>query len=488
MSGPRPHVVRTAVGAVVLGLAAIAGSGCGPLRLSLGLGPEGRLVELLQDRQGQFLRVDGKEQPSRHFRIAPKSVVLSGDGRRVAYAARDRRGGWTVVYGGREGSRWDGIGGIVLNQDGQHLAYAADQGGRWYVVHDQRRTGPWPAVLQRSMHINGDGNAHAFVVKDGQSSAVVVNGRVGPAYDGVAQLGFSDDGRHIAYLARRGPLAFPVIDGVEHPGTFDAVADLVLAGRSDGTRRVGFLGRRGDHWHAVVDGVEGAAWDSIEGIRFSPDGARIAYVGRRNRLRIVVLDGVAGEAFERIDAGSLAFSADGVHLVYRIRRNGRAAVVRDGVEGPLFDEVDAPVMTGVRWGYIGHRDHRSFVVLDGKAQLDCDWAGDLVLRGDHFAYLAEQRSQQRLVHDGRAHQIDIPVAGTVVLSNDGTHAACLTATTSRRLLRVIVDGMPSRTVDFGDIVDVATQEGDVLFASPRTLRALVAAELRRTLGQQPPVD
>jgi hypothetical protein len=61
---------------------------------------------------------------------------------------------------------------------------------------------------------------------------LVVDGKKGPDYDALGYFGFSQDGKHIAYTARKGGKFVVVVDGIERGEYTSVPAGPVF--RSDG--------------------------------------------------------------------------------------------------------------------------------------------------------------------------------------------------------------------------------------------------------------
>ena len=58
------------------------------------------------------------------------------------------------------------------------------------------------------------GGTHlAYVTHRGRKECVVVDGKAGEAYDGIAGTVFSSDGQRVAYRALKGPRQLVVVDG-----------------------------------------------------------------------------------------------------------------------------------------------------------------------------------------------------------------------------------------------------------------------------------
>jgi Tol biopolymer transport system component len=121
--------------------------------------------------------------------------------------------------------------------------------------------------------------------------------------------------------------------GKIHPGII--VESLTVS--PDG-KHFAYVARRGGKWFVVVDGKEGKEYDEIgEGTPiFSPDSKHFAYVARRGGRWFVVVDGKEGKEYDGIGKGTLVFSPDSKHLAYEAMRGGKSFVVVDGKEGKEY--------------------------------------------------------------------------------------------------------------------------------------------------------
>jgi hypothetical protein len=135
----------------------------------------------------------------------PKSLIVSPDSRRVAYAAEADGGGTMVVDGVAEPLRQNIFrDSCMFSPDSQRMAYHAEFGNR---------------------------------------SAMVIDGKVGTFYDACGGLSFSPDSRRVAYGARRGESMFIVVDGQEWKAYDEVTASPLF---SPDSRHVTYAVRSGE--------------------------------------------------------------------------------------------------------------------------------------------------------------------------------------------------------------------------------------------------
>jgi hypothetical protein len=102
---------------------------------------DGKVVAYGARRAGRWeLVVGGSRTPIEH---QPQFVFLSPDGRSAGYWHFESPGGGAsrvrVVVNGESGGAFTLVGSPVFSPDGKRVAYAADEGGRQYIVVGDRR-------------------------------------------------------------------------------------------------------------------------------------------------------------------------------------------------------------------------------------------------------------------------------------------------------------------------------------------------------------
>jgi hypothetical protein len=394
-------------------------------------------VQVLE--RGKKQRVERDGAAGRSYRgVGLDALVFSPDSRRLAYPAQRKNGAWVVVVDGEEGAPWDGIGALVFSPDSRHLAYLAQRGERWHVVRDGA---PGPALegMQRgSLRFSPDSRSLLLVSLGEGQARVVQDGRRGPPCRRIGRLLPGPSGR-LAYVCA-GPSGQRVVNGDEPGPVFDEIGELVAS--ADGSQ-IAYSARRGQRWQVLLNGRAVAGDQAVQpsGLRFTSDG-RLLYVAGRGRGELVVFG---------------------------------------GREGPTFDEVQLPVTgPGGRWGHIGRRGDRYFVVLDGVEKPIPAAATGLVLgpgAGRH-AYLVRRGPQVEVVHDRGRHRFDLVLPNTLVFSADGRELGFLAGDRSRRELFLAIGDRRGVTFDLEEL-------NAALMVRPNPtqawLRGWVQAELARAL-------
>jgi hypothetical protein len=285
--------------------------------------------------------------------------------------------------------------------------------------------------------------------------------------DGVGQLRFSSDGLRAGFVGRKQGASSVFIDGVER-GPFETITDFQL-----GPPDV-FATRKDGSWRVDVDGQLSEPFDRVAGLLGS------AYAGRRGKEEWIVDGAHSFGPFSSIKS-KLARDSGG-RLVFTAQHGEVWTVVIGDTENSPWTEVEVPAIGGSHVGFIGARDGRSVVVLDGKEISTWDWAGSLVLSADgsRYAHLARRAARNLVIVDGVERNFDVVVVGTLAFSKDGRRFGCVTGELKTRELFLTRDDGKRSLVDMEEVV-AALSRGptDSLLTSPDVtlLRRWVEAEL-----------
>jgi Tol biopolymer transport system component len=268
--------------------------------------------------------LDGKPQPV-YDNLGP--LVFSPDGKRIAYAAMQKdqeRETWQVVaaltpnpspkrgeggsWEGKPGAVFDAIGEgtLLFSPDSKHLAYAAQSGGQWCMVLDGKPGRPYEGIAQ--VKFSPSSQLLAYVAKRQEAEAVITESLVGPALPadggqrpakpalptegpprsfgriGGGTLVFSPGGRHLAYVASSGRGSFVVVDGNRKP-RYDMVGYLTFT--PDGRYPV-YAAIKSKKTFTVVGDKEGTyQYDAI----WMPRGEALRFVAPTRFRYLAVKDG-----------------------------------------------------------------------------------------------------------------------------------------------------------------------------------------------------
>ena len=95
------------------------------------------------------------------------------------------------------------------------------------MLHNKATNGSWWRMENQAQHLTGskkapfspDGKHLAYAAQQGDKWFAVTDGTPGPTYDGIAYgtLLFSPDSRRLVYAAHQGDKWFMVVDGITSP-------------------------------------------------------------------------------------------------------------------------------------------------------------------------------------------------------------------------------------------------------------------------------
>lgn len=389
-------------------------------------------VRVVERRGIQRLLVGGVAQGAHHAVGVDAIAMAAGH---VAYPVSDGTA-WSIVRDGTPASsRWDAVGDVVLTADAAHLAYAAARGASWQLVVDEVPGAAFSAIDRGSVAF--DRTARPVYVGWREGRAHVVRGTVvGPGWDTVHDLRVEGA---VVYVAREGTKE-RAVNGDVASAAYDAIDELA---------QEGFVAREGSGQLAVVRGKTVAS-GALHGLVIA--GPSYALAQKQAAGEVVFRDGaVASEAWDAIPALTLS-------------------------------------PNGERAAWIGERQGRATVVVDGGSRGTWAWARALRLppRGVGFAYVGSMGGGAVVVtHRGRT-AFDVVVEDSLVLTDDGEHWACVVGYASVRKTYVAIDGHPRVPFDLGEWSDAAAQlAGGNVARRTEQLRAWVRAELLRYLGTVP---
>jgi hypothetical protein len=274
-------------------------------------------------------------------------ILFAPDGTAV-YSAR-RGDGWVVVVGGRElPVAGEGDPAPVLSPDGTRVVFAAPVPAVGkaalracsVALLDCQDGQGWDSVTVLASEAPGP--RLAFVAdKDRKATVAVVDlrqpglqERTGGWYDFVAIYALSEDGEHLAILARRGDQQLLVRDGVEQPVTGIETPMHMVVSR---TGRVLVTTAQQGKVMAIVDGKRfGAGLEELNYPVFGPDGEALAYTAGGATRSVLVVNGEQGPIHDKVVTPR--FSPDGRRVVYRARRSGERFVVVADTRGRTIRE------------------------------------------------------------------------------------------------------------------------------------------------------
>lgn len=365
-------------------------------------------------REAQWMVVrDGKEGPlfkekqedlyENNGADVIDDILFSPDSQHLAYRAR-RNGKWRVVVDGKEGKAYDWISDndLHFSADSKRVAYGAERGGKYFIVtRDERgvKEAPYGSASATDARM-------VRLLERGNKQMVVIDGRLGPAYDEIGQdefrykTPFSPDRKRVAYAARRGKKWMVVVDGREGKA-YDGIDDLLFSPNSKHFSYIAYSAAKGGQSFVVRDGLESKPFDnSILSPIFSPDSQHLAYI-LRGEGDAVVRDGQQEQTYAVVE--DLRFSPDSAHLLYHankvVGKQFMPLVVRDDKEYPRSTIWSSD---GAHTASLVERDGKTLAVSDGQEGHPFDDVYGLTFDpdGGHLAYWAKHDNHWFIVIDG----------------------------------------------------------------------------------------
>lgn len=265
-----------------------------------------------------------------------------GGGGQLGYIATDADHMHFVFYDGQEHPlRFKELKSVLLSKDGKHLAYVAEpESFRRVVVMDGKPSKLYGGLdadyVKDSLTLSADGRRWAYVIKKRNEQFAVIDGKEGKAYRAVSGLTFSPDGQHVAFRAVVGNQLLIVVDGREGPG-YSELAEPVFS--ADG-KSVACGAGSGPQKFIVLNGQNQPAYADVGEPLFAPVGNRLVYQAElaSGGEWLINDSGREGKPYELIK-NRMYFSAEGQRLAAVVLEGDHQMVVVDGVEGNRYDTV-----------------------------------------------------------------------------------------------------------------------------------------------------
>jgi len=289
-----------------------------------------------------ILVLDGKEvarEPLMDNTPPYHVLVFSPGGKRFAHQRleRETKGAYRwLVIDGKQGDKVTAIQNLVFSPDETRFAYLAgheaDKGGQTLVV-DGRNVGRQGVNPQFSP----DGKTVVTVGHTPTESVLLMNGKAGSRAKSIRGVHMSTGGINLLVLGNMSQ------SGQGTPGEF-----------------LGASGKK----------IEGSECQTIEWVKFSPDGKRYAALcSMAPMIKYMLVDGKKGEHYQGIT--DFEFSPDSSRYTYMARSSAGSFRVVDGEESQGYNGYQAFAWGGggKRFGYIGNGTmiKEGDVIIDGKA-------------------------------------------------------------------------------------------------------------------------
>ncbi len=332
------------------------------------------------------------------------TVLLSEDGRRIAYGARTGAK-WMMVIDGAEEGPYDSVGSAAFSPDGLHVAYQARQGGKWHVVSGTKMSAGCDTYQNQPM-FSGDSTRIYTIEKtkvEGMQRLIVsdlafekqrvkvlrgkylftnenktrigaieeVNGRErvieldfntldvvkqGDFYDSIRFPTFGPDGVTVSYAAaqrQRPGVVFRFLILGDRKERLPDDAPMALPVVRPDKKGVGMImsTKTSYYLHQAFynDGTKKRYYDEAGDLAYNKDGSLHAFAARKGNKVFIAVNEKAGPAFDHVTMP--VFSPDGRKVVYRAREKEKRFLVVADANGrvlrkhPAYERIFDPVFT-----------------------------------------------------------------------------------------------------------------------------------------------
>ena len=370
---------------------------------------------------------------------------------------------------------------LYPSSDYRHFFYRKTEGEKSYLVRDGVAGASHDEVIFLSTPFTPDYHFYCWLRDGEQWTMLFDNKEYHVAAPAMLTPFVSPDGKHIAYIARRGKDERCVLlDGVE--GNWYGFNILAPVFSSDSQHLAYGARTKQGHWVLVVDGKEipGEEDAIVISTTFSPDSQHCAVVLRVKGQYCVQIDGVRGKAYDCIEqfsytalgkprfmaktgnrwalitgdeerelpgyAGGLVISDDGKHLAYLSGPPLQTAVVTDGITGPTYKIIERGTLAINCDGhsrYLALTAKDSVAVIDGKETAMGKYFSSPIISPDGKRQARQEiiDYQVKIVTDGVDGTLYNCVS-TPVFSPDSRHLAYFADQGDRTML--VIDGQEGK--------------------------------------------
>ena len=330
---------------------------------------------------------------------------FSSDSHHLEYAVLTASNKVAVVFDGKEGPEFDRIGsdghgsGIQISSDNAHVVYTAGENGPGQPTYNVVIDGKSIPNADR-VWMTADGKTIAYLSEPVAAGGpkIVANGKVGLEYAGFQALCFAPDGHAIYAMRAQNGKSF-VIDGDQESDGYDSV-DLTSIKFSDDGKHMAYVASADDKSFVVLDGKHMPAFGGFVRppvqsgptpdntlLQLTPSGHVFYHAGNYGNSKLVEDD--------RVLADDGMASSDGLHIAtVKLTNpgtgNSTAQVTFGGVTGPTFYAVTKMAFSpdGKHFAYVGARpvpngnDGGYFLVVDGVQKGEYSEVSDLQFSPD----------------------------------------------------------------------------------------------------------
>ncbi|MHB9131986.1 MAG: TolB family protein [Armatimonadota bacterium] len=237
------------------------------------------------------------------------SVVISNDGKAFAYvvqAGTQKKLAYIGIYKKtyHYDQRYDDMTKPVFCPDNMRILFGAKLSNKWSLMQFGEKT--FEDNGEELIKVNGPNGKVNMEIANPHGASILLDYPISEPYDEMQQPVMSQDGRNIAYPARKGKNWYMVLNGtISNP--YDDVSDPVFS--RDGLHLV-YKAKVKEGWTLVYDNYSSMIFNDVKFPLFSPSGKHLAYAAKTKMGWCVVIDGQEGEYFSDILSEKLWFSSE----------------------------------------------------------------------------------------------------------------------------------------------------------------------------------
>jgi len=298
-------------------------------------------------------------------------LILSPDGNRIAFAARD--GIWTVaVIDLKPGPQYTMVRNLIFGPGGSRY-YLAQKGNAWLLNANGKEGKTYDGISE--LALTPRTARPLFIATDKEQNLLVVDGRASRPWHEITEVTFTPGDSLPAYVAgdsNRWCVVEDTIARIQEQGillhslhykfgtrepVYVVIDEAFVSSLKVDSRPLSGPHENVDHIAVSPDGrfiisqssdsAQERVWVNREPVTargamagtavFSPDGRHYAFAVAHDSLVSVMTDSTTSPAYD--DVSELQFSPDSKSLAFVTRRNGRSFIVTDGREGLSFDAI-----------------------------------------------------------------------------------------------------------------------------------------------------
>ncbi len=348
-------------------------------------------------------------------------------------------------------------------------------GGMKFVKDEQTISIPGDAG-RRSLEFGPNGIHASFCVTRNGKTIQYVDGREGPACDGITNFIYSGDGNRFAYAAEKNGQLEVVVDGVEGPEG-DGMVENSLAFSADGKHASYVaLDAKATKWVLREDGkvkkefpilgetslgqmiadrqagrTQFNLGNSVNYLEWSRPYSVAMHVSETSPApkdwETLMAEGMRPKNQPlRDDWMDVFYNPAAQRLVYLTSTGGREYAVVDGKADPEYDAIDPTFHfspDGKHLAYVATKAGKLVVVADGREIPDDDINPDTVSflpQTGALIYAVQSATGSKVIWDGKAGPAFDALGYSLIISPDGKHFAYTGVRGGQ--WTVVVDGQP----------------------------------------------